>query len=142
MRVTKPGITPGGEDTAVTFNGTEVPARRGESVAAALIAAGHYSFRRTARSGERGVFCGMGVCSECALQVDGVAGRLACMERVVPGLALDLNPAARRLEPGPQQGAEPDLPEEVLETDVLVVGAGPAGLRAALAATRAGARPW
>ena len=83
----------------MTFDGTVVPARQGESLAAALIAARHYAFRRTAKTGERGVFCGMGVCSECALEVGGEAGRLACMERVVPGLALGLNPPARRLEP-------------------------------------------
>ncbi len=116
MRVAKPGITPGAEDTSVTFDGTDVPARQGESLAAALIAAGHYAFRRTAQTGERGVFCGMGVCSECALEVGGEAGRLACMERVVPGLALGLNPPARRLEPcsqpvgpaGPARGSPRD----------------------------------
>jgi NADPH-dependent 2,4-dienoyl-CoA reductase/sulfur reductase-like enzyme len=139
MRVTKPGIAPGAEDTSVTFDGREIPARRGESLAAALIAAGHYAFRRTATTGERGVFCGMGVCSECALEVGGQAGRLACMEPVVPGLALGLNPPARRLARWSQPPAEPALPEEARETDVLVVGAGPAGLRAAVAAKRAGA---
>lgn len=140
MRVTKPGIAPGAEDTSVTFDGSELPARQGESLAAALIAAGHYAFRRTAKTGERGVFCGMGVCSECALQVGGEAGRLACMERVVPGLTLGLNPPARRLEPWSQRAAQPALPEEARETDVLVVGAGPAGMRAAMAAKRAGAQ--
>ncbi len=142
MRVTKPGITPRGEDTSVTFDGTVVPARQGESLAAALIAAGRYAFRRTAKTGERGVFCGMGVCSECALEVGGEAGRLACMERVAPGLALGLNPPARRLEPCSEPPAQPALPEEDRETDVLVVGAGPAGLRAAVAAQRSGPGSW
>ena len=74
MRVSKPGIAAGPEDTTISFEGRPVPARTGESLAAALIAAGHYGFRRTATTGERGVFCGMGVCSECALQVSGEAG--------------------------------------------------------------------
>jgi NADPH-dependent 2,4-dienoyl-CoA reductase/sulfur reductase-like enzyme len=139
VRVTKPGITPGTEDTTISFEGRPVQARRGESLAAALIAGGHYAFRRTARTGERGVFCGMGVCSECALQVGGVAGRLACMERVTPGLALEPNPPARALEPSASPVSPGALPEEVRDTDVLVVGAGPAGLRAAVAASRAGA---
>ncbi len=140
MRVGKPGISSGPEDTTIDFEGRPVPARRGESLAAALIAGGHYAFRRTAKTGERGVFCGMGVCSECAVQVGGVAGRLACMERVTPGLAVERNPPARRVDPSAPPGSPAGRPEEVRETDVLVVGAGPAGLRAAVAATEAGAR--
>ena len=140
MRVSKPGITAGPEDTTISFEGRPVPARSGESLAAALIAAGQYAFRRTATTGERGVFCGMGVCSECALQVSGEAGRLACMERVVPGLQLELNPPARRLDLSAPPASPDALPEEVRDTDVLVVGAGPAGLRAAVAASRAGAK--
>ena len=122
------------------FEGRAVAARRGESLAAALIAGGHLACRRTAGTGDRGVFCGMGVCSECALEVGGVAGRLACMERVVPGLDIEPNPAARRVEGPPPFPEGSTVPEEVRESDVLVVGAGPAGLRAAIAATRAGAR--
>ena len=140
MRVTKPGITAAPEDTTITLGGQLVPARTGESVAAALTAAGHYALRRTRRTGERGVFCGMGVCSECAVQIDGDPGRLACMEKVVPGLDIEPNPPARRLDASSRVTVPADGPlEERLRTDVLVVGAGPAGLRAALAAAAAGA---
>jgi NADPH-dependent 2,4-dienoyl-CoA reductase/sulfur reductase-like enzyme len=140
VRVTKPGITDAPEDATITFGGRPVPARTGESVAAALTAAGHYALRRTRRTGERGIFCGMGSCSDCAVQIDGDAGRLACMEKVVPGLEIEPNPAARRIDASSPVTAPPGPLEELLETDVLVVGAGPAGLRAALAAARAGAR--
>ena len=140
VRVGKPGISPGPEDTTIDFEGRPLPARKGESLAAALIAGGQYGFRRTARTGERGVFCGMGVCSECAVQVEGVAGRLACMERVTPGLGVERNPPARRVDPSAPPASQAGLPDQVRETDVLVVGAGPAGLRAAVAATEAGAR--
>jgi predicted molibdopterin-dependent oxidoreductase YjgC len=44
----------------------------GESVAAALLAAGADAFRRSvARDEPRGPFCLMGVCQECALRIDG-----------------------------------------------------------------------
>ena len=99
MRVNKPGVTAALEDTTITFEGRPVSARTGESVAAALTASGHYALRRTRATGERGVFCGMGVCSECAVQIDGEAGRLACMEKVVPGLRIEPNPPARRIGP-------------------------------------------
>ena len=141
MRVTKPGITALAEDTTITFAGQPVPARTGESVAAALTASGHYSLRRARMTGGRGVFCGMGVCSECAVQIDGEPGRLACMEKVVAGLDVEPNPPARQLRTsaGAPEPREPS--EEVLETDVLILGAGPGGLRAALAADRAGPAP-
>jgi NADPH-dependent 2,4-dienoyl-CoA reductase/sulfur reductase-like enzyme len=141
VRVNKPGVVAApGEFTTITYEGEPVTARCGESIAAALVASGRLAFRR-ARSGEdRGLFCGMGVCSECAVQVDGEAGRLACMEQVVAGASVERNPPARRLDAsGPQLFDLQSLPEETLDADVLVIGAGPAGLRAALAASRAGA---
>jgi hypothetical protein len=127
VRVNKPGVIAApGEFTTITYEGEPVTARCGESIAAALVASGRLAFRR-ARSGEdRGLFCGMGVCSECAVQVSGEAGRLACMEEVVPGLSVQRNPPARHLDAsGPEPVGLPRLAEETLDADVLVVGAGP-----------------
>ena len=62
-----------GEDAriAVDFEGQALSARRGETLAAALSAAGIRELRLT-RSGEpRGIFCGMGVCQECLVVIDG-----------------------------------------------------------------------
>jgi NADPH-dependent 2,4-dienoyl-CoA reductase/sulfur reductase-like enzyme len=62
------------------------------------------------------------------------------MERVVPGLRIEPNPPARRVEGSPTLPDSSTVQEEARDIDVLVVGAGPAGLRSAAAATRAGAR--
>ncbi len=141
MRVNKTGVASAPADTTIDFEGETIPARRGETIAAALVAAGHYAFRRTAKTGDRGLFCGMGVCSECAVQIGAEAGRLACMEKVAPGLCVARNPAARRLGAGALPGTVPPAPpEENIDCDLLVVGAGPAGLRAAVAAARAGVK--
>jgi len=49
-----------GERLTFTFDGERIVAFRGESVAAALLAAGRRTLRSTAVKGEpRGVFCGM-----------------------------------------------------------------------------------
>lgn len=59
---------------AVTMvvDGEPVPAHRGESVAAALFAAGVRRLRESPRSGQaRGLFCMMGSCQECVVLVDG-----------------------------------------------------------------------
>ncbi|MHB1986460.1 MAG: FAD-dependent oxidoreductase [Acidimicrobiales bacterium] len=117
------------------YLGTELQASEGESVAAALVAAGEYACRTTRSSASRGVFCGMGVCGECAMTIQDEPGQLACMTKVSPGMNLALNPAARRFD-----GLVRDpLSEEVIASDLLVIGAGPAGLSAAHAAARTGA---
>jgi D-hydroxyproline dehydrogenase subunit gamma len=70
-----------------TFEGREVEAREGDSVAAALIAAGIGPIRSSAVSGEpRAPYCMMGVCFECLVEIDGLANRQACMVRVRPGM--------------------------------------------------------
>lgn len=136
MRVTKPGVPSTPADTTLEFEGNSVEARSGESVAAALVNVGNYECRTTKSSGERGVFCGMGICNECAVTINGVAGRLACMEKVTPGMSVDRNSPLRVLDDHVLTAP----PEELLACDVLVIGAGPAGMQAALAAARTGVK--
>ena len=65
--------------TAFTFDGERVEFRPGQSVGAALIAAGIRSWRSTRFSGRpRGVFCGIGVCFDCLVVVDGRPNERAC----------------------------------------------------------------
>ena len=68
------------------LDGATVTAYPGESLAAAILASGRRSFRRTANGAERGPFCNMGVCFDCAVEVDGAAGRRACMTAVQGGM--------------------------------------------------------
>ncbi len=56
-----------------------VPITPGASVAAALTEAGHRAFRQTAKGEARGMFCGMGVCQDCLVTIDGVPNQRACM---------------------------------------------------------------
>ena len=136
MRVTKPGITTESIETFITFEGQAVTARNGESVAAALVNSGHLGCRTTSAGAERGVFCGMGVCSECAVTIDGQPGRLACMTKITPGMVVEMNPPVRPVDT--LQTTE--LLDEVIDCEVLVIGAGPAGLQAALSAAHSGAQ--
>jgi NADPH-dependent 2,4-dienoyl-CoA reductase/sulfur reductase-like enzyme len=128
------------ESISFTFEGREVTGRRGESLAAALIAAGLRGFRTTRTGAERGIFCGMGVCQDCLVEVDGQSNRRACMVKLDRPMTIRREGFAREL-PMPARGVPPrtadDIPEETPE--ILVVGAGPGGLSAAIAARRAGA---
>jgi hypothetical protein len=69
-----------------SFDGEPVPALPGQSIAAALWAGGRLSWRRSRVNGSpRGVFCGMGVCFDCLVVVDGRPNVRACQAQAGPG---------------------------------------------------------
>lgn len=69
-----------------TFGGVEVVAEPGQSVGAALIAAGYLSWRTTRHGGApRGVFCGIGICFDCLVVVNGRPNQRACLTEVRDG---------------------------------------------------------
>ncbi|MCP4308971.1 MAG: (2Fe-2S)-binding protein, partial [bacterium] len=70
------------DTVAIDFEGEVVRARRGESLAASLTGNGVRAFRTTRTGASRGVFCGMGVCQDCLVEVDGRANQRACMVMV------------------------------------------------------------
>jgi D-hydroxyproline dehydrogenase subunit gamma len=73
----------------IAVDGQTVTAREGESVAAALIAAGHRVMRWTARGEPRGYFCGIGICRDCLVIADGQPDTRACMTPVREGLRVE-----------------------------------------------------
>ena len=75
---------------SLTLDGAPLDARPGQSVAAALVDAGIRSWRTTRREGRpRGLFCGIGVCYDCLLVVDGVPNQRACLVGARDGMALE-----------------------------------------------------
>ena len=86
------------DPTDCTFNweGQDLPAKAGESVAAALLAAGMTSFRETPVTGSaRGPLCLMGACFDCLVEVEGVQNVQACLTEVTPGLRVSMQHGAR-----------------------------------------------
>jgi predicted molibdopterin-dependent oxidoreductase YjgC len=72
-----------------TFDGSPVPFDEGQSVAAALLGQGVRSWRTTRVSGRpRGVFCGIGICFDCLLVVDGRPNVRACITAARPGMVV------------------------------------------------------
>ncbi|MDM4766755.1 (2Fe-2S)-binding protein [Pelomonas sp. SE-A7] len=61
----------------------------GISVAAALARVGLPVLRRSASGEPRGPFCGMGVCQECRVTIDGRPGRLSCLTLVAEGMQVE-----------------------------------------------------
>ncbi|WOI58246.1 (2Fe-2S)-binding protein [Palleronia sp. LCG004] len=69
------------------FEGREIVAREGDSVALALAASGIRHLRDSVVSGDpRGMYCMMGTCFDCLVEIDGQPNRQACMTPVSEGL--------------------------------------------------------
>jgi D-hydroxyproline dehydrogenase subunit gamma len=75
-----------GARLSLTLDGRTVDAHEGETVAAVLLAEGHLATRKTRSGSPRGVYCGMGVCFDCLVVVDGVPNTRACVTWVREGM--------------------------------------------------------
>lgn len=86
----------------LSVDGQSIEAREGDSVAAALLAAGLLLSRSTPVSNApRAPYCMMGVCFECLMTIDGVGSRQACMVPVRQGMDVRTQHGARRLDVKP-----------------------------------------
>jgi predicted molibdopterin-dependent oxidoreductase YjgC len=77
-------------------DGAPVPARPGQTVAAALLAHGVTALRRSPRGTPRGVYCGIGVCQECRVHVEGRGVVRACVTPAADGMRIRLGGAEPR----------------------------------------------
>jgi len=74
-------------DIEFTFDGESISAITGQSVAAALLAANQRALRKTRfNNNDRGVFCGIGVCFDCLVVIDGITNQRACLIEARPGM--------------------------------------------------------
>jgi predicted molibdopterin-dependent oxidoreductase YjgC len=92
-------VEPERASVRLVVDGRAVTAAPGDSVAAALLAAGVVACRTTPVSGApRAPYCMMGVCFDCLVTIDGVGSRQACLTRVRDGMVVETQQGKR--EPG------------------------------------------
>jgi sarcosine oxidase subunit alpha len=73
----------------IVLNGETIAVNADASLAAVLLSRGQRTFRRSVDGESRGPLCGMGICFECIVTVDGVPGVRACLEPVRDGMRVD-----------------------------------------------------
>jgi predicted molibdopterin-dependent oxidoreductase YjgC len=78
-----------GRSVTITVDGVPLQAYLGETIAAALLASGRRAWRFTQGGEPRGVFCGMGICFDCTVTVDGMPNVRACLTAVADGMVVE-----------------------------------------------------
>ncbi len=115
---------PSAETATIIFNGKEITTEKGITIAAALHRAGYAVHSHSIAGRNRGLECGIGKCGACEMLVDGEIRRI-CVTKVddvreIQEIPHDFIPREKQLKP--------DEPTRIFETEVAIIGAGPAGL--------------
>jgi len=126
------------EDVPFYWNGTKYLSKKGEMIASALMANNVKVFGHHHRDGTaQGIFCANGQCAKCTVIANGVPVK-SCMVAVTENMIVT---SADGLPKLPDHVDRPNLsPIEELNTDVLIIGGGPAGLAAAIQLGQQGLR--
>jgi sarcosine oxidase subunit alpha len=72
----------------IIVNGARVAASEECSVAAAILGAGISGFRKSVSGESRGPLCGMGICFECRVTIDGTMHSRSCQIACRDGMVI------------------------------------------------------
>ena len=79
-----------GQQFEIFVNGEKILAYEGETIGAALTAAGRRTLRYTNKyEHPRGMYCGIGLCQECRMVINGIPNTQACQTLATPGCQLE-----------------------------------------------------
>jgi sarcosine oxidase subunit alpha len=119
-----------------SYDGKKITGFAEDSIASAIHAAGITTFSHSLRyKRPRGFFCGIGKCSSCLMQVNGIPNVRTCITPIQQGMTVQSQK---------QTGSHPTAPfksttKKKIQTHITIIGAGPAGLSAGIAAAKQGA---
>ena len=128
---------PDHDTVTVYFEGSSLDAVKGEMISSTLFSHGIRTFGLHPHDASpQGIFCANGQCAQCMVIADGKPVK-ACMTPVLDGMKIC---ALENLPNVPDISREDiDFSDiEEIECDLLIAGAGPSGLGAAIEAARAG----
>lgn len=73
-----------------TFDGKLISAIPGQTVGSAILEAGERTMRLTRFENKpRGIFCGIGICFDCLVVIDGTPNQRACLIEVRDGMSVN-----------------------------------------------------
>jgi len=142
MRITAHPILDFGQKKPLTIylEDRPIPALEGEPIAASLHAAGLTTLSHSLRFNRpRGLFCAIGKCASCMMEVDGVPNVRTCIVPVQDGMRLRYQ-SDSAISPG-NSACPKNHAIKQKKTKLAIIGAGPAGLSAAIYAARQGIEP-
>ncbi|UCE20597.1 MAG: FAD-dependent oxidoreductase [Gemmatimonadota bacterium] len=120
-----------------TFNGKKLYAHKGEVITSALFANGIRIFGHHPKdSSPQGMFCANGQCAQCTVIANGVPVK-GCMIRVEEEMSLQSCDGLPEL-PEVRAFSDTFAQHGEVETEVLIIGGGPAGIAAAIELGKAG----
>jgi predicted molibdopterin-dependent oxidoreductase YjgC len=77
------------DEVTISFDGRQITTAVGQSVGSALVTNGIIAWRDTRKQARpRGLFCGIGVCFDCLVAVDGTPNQRACLVEVREGMEI------------------------------------------------------
>ncbi len=130
-----------GREVTFTFEGQQLTGYEGETIAAALHAAGvRYLHESAKKHRPRGLFCAIGNCSSCLMKVNGVPNIRVCVEPLREGITVERQMGNEKAKVDVHIEKKLNNQRELITTDILVIGGGPAGMCAAVEAAEAGAQ--
>lgn len=130
-----------GKEVTFYYEGQELKGCEGETIAAALHAAGVRSLHETEKKHRhRGLFCAIGNCSSCLMKVNGIPNVRVCVEPLREGITVERQVGNVKPEVDVHIEAKLSKEKELVQTELLIVGGGPAGMCAAVEAAEAGVK--
>lgn len=128
-----------GREVTFTYEGQKLKGYEGETIAAALHAAGIRDLHETEKKHRhRGLFCAIGNCSSCLMKVNGVPNVRVCVEPLREGITVERQVGNVKPEVDVEVKVKLGNERELIKTELLVIGGGPAGMCAAIEAAEAG----
>ncbi|MGD2037601.1 MAG: 2Fe-2S iron-sulfur cluster-binding protein, partial [Desulfobacterales bacterium] len=118
------------KEVTFTWNKKKLIGYEGEMISSALFANGIHIFGHHPKDNSpQGIFCANGQCSQCLVMVDGLPVK-SCMTPLADGMIIESVEGLPKL---PEDDDKPRIPSVAIkEVEVLIIGAGPAGLAAAV----------
>ena len=113
------------------LNGKTVIAAEGCTLAAAIANTGTNAVRQSVKGSARGPLCGMGICFECTVTLNDQQHIRSCQLPLRPGMVVETYASQVYKQPAAVEHSSRSF-------DVLIIGAGPAGMAAAIAASTTG----